>query len=145
MNSRTARRNALSSLWAFVALNIAFADILGLYTPGVIPEVIEGVIEGVTITENLMLVAAVFIQIPVAMIVAMQFLPVRVWRTVNAPAIVVTALFVVGGGSLKPHYIFFAICEILALLSIGLLVWRSDRSDSGQSATLNSASPKRDG
>lgn len=145
MKTITERRNALSSLWAFVALNIAFADILGLYTPGVIPEVIDGVIEGVTITENLMLVAAVFIQIPVAMMVAMQFLPVRIWRTVNALAIVVTALFVVGGGSFKPHYIFFASCEILALLSIGLLVWRSERSNSGQNATINSASPERDG
>ena len=46
MKTLTAHRNALSSLWAFVALNIAFADILGLYTPGVIPAVIEGVVEG---------------------------------------------------------------------------------------------------
>lgn len=137
MNTLTARRNALSSLWAFVALNIAFADILSLYTPGVIPEVIEGVVEGVTITENLMLIAAVFIQIPVAMIVAIQFIPLGLWRAVNAPAIVVTALFVVGGGSLKPHYIFFASWEILALLSIGLLVWRSGRSGSELNPTLD--------
>jgi hypothetical protein len=128
MNTLTARRNALSSLWTFVALNIAFADILGLYTPGVIPEVIEGVIEGVTITENMMLIAAVFIQIPVAMIVAMQFLPLRAWRAVNTLAAVVTAVFVVAGGSLKPHYIFFASCEILALLLIARLVWQVPES-----------------
>lgn len=129
MNTLTARRCALSSLWAFVALNIAFADILGLYTPGVIPEVIEGVIEGVTITENMMLIAAVFIQIPVAMIVAMQFLRLRAWRTVNISAALVTAVFVVAGGSMKPHYIFFASCEIVALLSIVVLVWRAPTSE----------------
>lgn len=129
MNTATARRNALSALWAFVALNIAFADILGLYTPGVIPEVIEGVIEGVTITENMMLIAAVFIQIPVAMIVAMQFLRLRAWRTVNISAALVTAVFVVAGGSMKPHYIFFASCEIVALLSIVVLVWRAPTSE----------------
>lgn len=129
MNTLTARRNAFSSLWAFVALNIAFADILGLYTPGVIPEVIEGVIEGVTITENMMLIAAVFIQIPVAMIVAMQFLPLRAWRAANTLAALVTAVFVLAGGSLKPHYIFFASCEIVALLSIVVLVWRAPASE----------------
>jgi hypothetical protein len=128
MNNLTARRNALSSLWAFVALNIAFADILGLYTPGVIPDVVEGVVEGVTITENLLLVAAVLIQIPVAMIVAIQVLPLRAWRVVNTLAALVTTVFVVAGGSLKPHYIFFASCEILALLVISLLVWRVPES-----------------
>ncbi|WP_407474647.1 DUF6326 family protein [Sulfitobacter sp. PM12] len=125
MHNQTNRRNFLSALWTFVALNIAFADILGLYTTGVIPEVISGVIEGVTITENMMLVAAVFIQIPIAMIVAMQLMPQRLWRLVNTTAIVVTALFVIGGGSLKPHYIFFASCEILALIGIAWLVWRT--------------------
>ena len=125
MHIQANRRNTLSALWALVSLNIAFADILGLYTPGVIPEVISGVIEGVTITENMRLVAAVFIQIPIAMIVAMQLMPQRVWRLVNTTAIVVTALFVIGGGSLKPHYIFFASCEILALFGIAWLVWRT--------------------
>ncbi|WP_425038590.1 DUF6326 family protein [Primorskyibacter sp. S187A] len=129
MNTLTARRNALSSLWAFVALNIAFADILGLYTPGVIPEVIEGVIEGVTVTENMILIAAVFIQIPVALIVAMQFLPLRAWRAVNILAALVTAVFVVAGGSPRPHYIFVASCEIVALLSIVVLVWRAPTSE----------------
>lgn len=124
MNTHTASRNALSALWAFVALNIAFADILSLYTPGVIPEVIDGVIEGVTITENMMLIAAVFIQIPVAMIVAIQFVPLRAWRAINTLAALVTAVFVLAGGSLKPHYIFFASCEILALLLIARLVWQ---------------------
>jgi hypothetical protein len=128
MGNLTARRNALASLWTFVALNIAIADILSLYIPGVIPEVIKGNIEGVTITADLMLVAAVFIQIPVAMIVTMQFLPPRAWRAVNTPAIVVTALFIIGGGTMKPHYLFIACCEILALSGIGLLVWRPAQS-----------------
>lgn len=129
MNTLAARRNALSSLWAFVAFNIAFADILGLYTPGVIPEVIDGVIEGVTITQNMMLIAAAFIQIPVAMIVAMQFLPVSSWRVISSVAVLVTAVFVVAGGSLKPHYIFFASCEIVALIAIAVLVWRMPASE----------------
>ena len=132
MKTITAQRNALSSLWAFVALNMAFADILSLYSPGVIPEVIDGVIEGVTITENMMLIAAVFIQIPLAMIVAMQFVAPRAWRVLNRLAALITAAFVLGGGSLKPHYIFFASFEILGLILIGLLVWRSPTTGQGE-------------
>lgn len=125
MPSDMTRRTAISSLWTLVALNIAFADILALYTPGVLPDLMRGVAEGVMLSETLMLVAAVFIQIPVAMIVATQLMPVRALRLVTSTAIVVTALFIVGGGSPKPHYVFFAGCEILALLGIALLVWRT--------------------
>ena len=118
------RRVRLSCLWAFVALNIAFADILSLYTPGVMPQVMEGVVEGVELSENLMLVAAIFIQIPVAMIVLTQFLSARANKVVSTIAVVITAAFVIGGGSLMPHYVFFATCEVLALLLILRLIWR---------------------
>lgn len=94
------RRVKLSCLWAFVALNIAFADILSLYTPGVMPQVMEGVVEGVELSENLMLVAAIFIQIPVAMIVLTQFLSARANKVVSTIAVVITAAFVIGGGGL---------------------------------------------
>ncbi|SIS67230.1 hypothetical protein SAMN05421759_102242 [Roseivivax lentus] len=129
MHDLAARRSALSFLWLSVALNIAFADILGLFTPGVLGQVMDGVIEGVALSERLMLVAAVFIEVPVAMIVAMQVMPRRAWRPVNSAAAVVTALFVLGGGSLKPHYVFFATCEILALCAIVWLVWRSPAAE----------------
>ncbi|PTX56420.1 hypothetical protein C8N43_1079 [Litoreibacter ponti] len=123
MHRPVARRHVISSLWTMVALNIAFADILGLYTPGTLPEVMSGVIEGVALSDNLMLIAAVFIQIPIAMIVATQLLAARTLRLVSLVAVLVTALFIIGGGSLKPHYIFFALCEIAALAAIAVLVW----------------------
>ena len=87
------------------------------------PQVIEGVVEGVELSENLMLVAAIFIQIPVAMIVLTQFLSARANKVVSTIAVVITAAFVIGGGSLMPHYVFFATCEVLALLLILRLIW----------------------
>ena len=80
---------------------------------------------GVTITENMMLVAAVFIQIPVAMIVAAQILNLRASRLIATLAALITAVFVLAGGSLKPHYVFFASCELIALLLIIRLVWQA--------------------
>ena len=136
METLVARRNAISSLWVFVAFNIAFADILSLYTPGVLPDLMEGVVEGIELSESLLLVGAFFIQIPIAMIVAMQFIAPRVWRSVNTVAVVVTAAFVIGGGSFKLHYIFFASCEVLALLGIALLVWRGNSSGQATGPSL---------
>ena len=118
-------RNAVSALWATVALNIAFADILSLYTPGVMAEVMTGVVEGVALSGSLMLIAAVLLQVPIAMIAVMQVLPPRLWRAVNGTAVLITTLFVLGGGSLKPHYVFLALCEILAMLVVLRLVWRN--------------------
>ncbi|PWJ21600.1 DUF6326 family protein [Jannaschia seohaensis] len=116
----------LSLLWVFVSLNIVFADVLSIYTPGVLPQVMEGVVEGVALSETLMLIAAVFIQIPLAMIVLTHLLPPRGLKLVTTVAALVTAAFVIGGGSLKPHYIFFASCEVLALLTILRQTWRRD-------------------
>lgn len=127
MNATIATPTQLSLLWAFVALNIVFADVLSLYTPGVLPQVLEGVVEGVALSETLMLIAAVFIQIPVSMIVLTPVLPLRLRRSVTTVAAVVTAAFVIGGGSLKSHYVFFAVCEILALTTILYLSWRRAR------------------
>ena len=125
MSTENTRRNAVSALWASAALNIAFADILSLHTPGVMAEVLTGVVEGVTLSAKLMLIAAMLLQVPIAMIAAMQLLPRRLWRPVNGGAVLVTALFVLGGGSLKPHYVFLAACEVLAMLAILRLVWRN--------------------
>jgi hypothetical protein len=123
MQSTISTPTLISLLWAFVSFNIVFADVLSLYVPGVLPQVMEGVVEGVALSEGLMLAAAVFIQIPVAMIVLTHVLPSRIIRSVTTLAVVVTSVFVVGGGSLKMHYIFFALCELLALFTILRLSW----------------------
>ncbi|MCU4654357.1 DUF6326 family protein [Roseibacterium sp. SDUM158016] len=123
MQSTISNPTLISLLWAFVSFNIVFADVLSLYVPGVLPQVMEGVVEGVALSEGLMLAAAVFIQIPVAMIVLTHVLPPRIFRSVTTLAVVVTSVFVVGGGSLKMHYIFVALCELLALFTILRLSW----------------------
>jgi len=117
-------RVAVSFIWCFVSLNMVFADVLGLYTPGTLPQVMDGMIEGVALSNNLMLIAAVMLQVAMGMIIATQFLPTRLCQIANTVAVVVTAAFVVGGGSLKPHYIFFAVCEILAMGATLFLLWR---------------------
>lgn len=121
----------ISSLWIVIMFNMAFADILGFIDPGTLQELAKAGTEGVTfgsaepvvITPTLLLVAAVFIEVAILMIYASRSLNRRANRILNFGAIGITAVFIVGGGSLQPHYIFFASVELICLGYIGVLAW----------------------
>ena len=122
----------LSTLWIVILFNMAFADILGFIDPATLSEIAkastEGVsfgnIESVVITPSLLLVAAVFIQVAIVMIYLSKTLSRPANRVANIVAAVITSIFIIGGGSTSPHYIFFASIEILCLGYIVILVWR---------------------
>jgi len=113
----------ISILWVVVLFNMVFADILSFMVPGFLAQVATGIVEGITITPMFLLLAAVFIEIPILMIFLTRALSPRTSRVVNLVAVVITILFVIGGGSLKPHYIFMASIEVIAMLYIAYLVW----------------------
>ena len=106
----------LSLLWIIVLLNMAFADILSLYIPGV-HEMIAG-FAGDTPIANLMLIGAIAHQIPLAMILLSKVLRPKLNRILNIVAAVLVIVYVVGGGSTYPHYIFIASIEVLCLIYI---------------------------
>lgn len=113
----------ISTLWVVVMLNMAFADILSFMNPEFLTQVATGKVEGVTITPMFLLVAAIFIEIAILMIYLTRALGRSASRIANLVAVAITILFVVGGGSLKPHYIFFASVEVIAMLYIAYLAW----------------------
>jgi len=118
----------IATLWIVIMFNIAFADILGFMSPGFLTKVQSGVIDGVTITPFFLLIAAVLLQIPIVMIFLTQVLPRNPARILNFVAVVITAVFVVGGGSTQPHYLFFVSIELAAMLYIAVLAytWSDD-------------------
>ncbi len=111
-------------------INMAFADILSFILPGFLSQVATGTVDGIEITPLFLLVAAVFVEVGIAMIFLSRVLPRRTNRIANWAAVVVTIVFVVGGGSLAPHYILFASIEVLAMLYIAYLAWtwRTDQA-----------------
>lgn len=113
----------ISALWTVVMFNIVFADILGFISPGFLSEAQTGVIGGITITPGFLLLAAVLLQIPIVMIFLTRVLPRPVARVANFAAVIITAAFVVGGGSLHPHYLFFVTVELAAMLYIARLAY----------------------
>jgi len=109
----------ISTLWIVVMFTIVFADIVGMMMPGVLQAMSTGQV-GVPVTQGLLLVFAILLQIPIAMIFLSRILKPRANRWANTLAAVVTTAFVIGGGSPYLHYYFFETVEIACM---ALIVW----------------------
>lgn len=120
------RRGVLSTLWIFVLLNMIFADIVGFMNPGALEEIIAGAV-GFEITQEILLVFSVLLEIPIAMIFLSRILKYRINRWVNIVASLITILFVIGGGSMYLSYLFFATVKVACMLFMiwYVLTWRS--------------------
>jgi hypothetical protein len=114
----------LSTLWIVVMINMAYADILGLFIPGVLEEVAKTSVSTGTTIPQLMLGGAIMLEIPIAMIILSRILKHKVNRWANVIASVITIAYVVGGGSLYPHYIFIATMEVVCMLLIVWFAWK---------------------
>jgi len=109
----------LSTLWVVVMFNIAFADIVGLLHPGALEQIMRGEV-GFDLTQGLLLVFSILLEIPIAMIFLSRVLKYRVNRWANIIAGAITILFVIGGGSTTLSYIFFATIEVVCM---SLIIW----------------------
>jgi hypothetical protein len=114
----------LSTLWIVVMINMAYADILGLFIPGVLEEVAKTSVSTGTPIPQLMLGGAIMLEIPIAMILLSRVLKYKVNRWANIIAGVITIAYVVGMGSLYPHYIFIATIEVVCMLLIIWYAWK---------------------
>jgi len=124
-------KEKMSVLWIVVMFNMLFADVLTLFIPEHLEEILTRSTP-VQLTQELMLVMAIIIEIPIAMIFLSRVLKYRSNRWANIIAGVITILFVVGGGSLVLHYIFFAAIEVVCLLLIIGYAWKWPKQE-GQS------------
>lgn len=113
----------ISTLWIVVMFNMAFADIVSFIQPGGLQGVSAGP-GGVPITQGLLLVFAVLIEIPIAMIFVSRVLKPGLNRWTNTIAAAITTVFVAGGGSMElPFYAFFAAVEVACMALIVWSVW----------------------
>jgi hypothetical protein len=113
----------LSTLWIVVMVNMLKADILSLYIPSSAEEVARTSASTGTPIPQLMLGAAITMEVSLAMIVLSRILKYGVNRWVNIIVSLITIAFVVGGGVSYPHYIFIATVEVICLVLIIGLAW----------------------
>ena len=118
------KRAKLSSLWIFVFLNMIFRDLHELGRAGFLEEIMTGVVNGVQITDGLMLIGGIMIAIPLLMIPLIQFLSFKANRLANLVMGVLQIVSVIGVNRAPAlDDIFFAVIELLALLLILRLAW----------------------
>jgi len=104
-------RALLSTLWIAVLINILSADVFS-FMLGASGEA------AVSVTPWIMFAFAVVHELPIAMIVLSRILKRKANRILNYVAAGVTALYIVAGGSATPHYIFFALVELICLVFV---------------------------
>ncbi|WP_299729595.1 DUF6326 family protein [uncultured Tateyamaria sp.] len=123
-NSTRDPRVLLTVLWIFVVLNFFARDIHELGRPGMLEQMMSGVIDGVEITEALMLLGGVMIEIPILMAVLALVLPRHINRWTNAGASLLTAAMIIAG-NLDPDLdnLFFMIIQLIALVIITRVAW----------------------
>lgn len=112
----------LSTLWIFVMFNMIFADIVGFMNPGALEDIITGNV-GIQITQKLLLVFSILLEIPIAMILLSRILNYRANRWANIIAGLITIIFIIGGGDTYLSYIFFAGIEVVCILYIMWSAW----------------------
>jgi hypothetical protein len=118
----TDTKTLLSTLWIVVMINMLKADILSLYIPGIHEEMAEFL--GATPVSQMMLVAAIMMEISIAMIFLSRVLKYKANRWANIIIGVITIVWVIGGGSTYPHYLFIATIEVICLLLIIWIAWK---------------------
>lgn len=111
----------LSTLWIVIMLNMIFADILSIVVELVNKNAFDIIGDDVKTT---MAIAAIINNIPILMIYFSRVLPFKANRIANIVAGFITILYVVGGGSLLPHYIIIASIEVLLLVVIIWSAWK---------------------
>jgi hypothetical protein len=121
-NLKFDKKNLLSTLWIVVMFCLLKADILSLFIPGIAEELAQtSAITGASIPQ-LMLFGAVMGTVGIAMILLTRILERGLNRWANLIVSPLYILYIVGGGTLYPHYIFLASVEVICL---ALIFWNA--------------------
>ena len=111
----------LSTLWIFATLNYLYCDIMGLMDMSLLQQYLTGSVNGMQISENFLLGAAILMEIPMAMVFLSRVLKPKVNRIANIASgsimtlVQIATLFV---GSVTSYYLFCSLVEIATTASI---------------------------
>lgn len=108
-------KELLFALWIFVLFNYLYCDIMGLMDASLLQQYLRGSVDGMKINEDFLLLAAIVMEIPIAMILLSKFLSPKPNAIANLLAsafktvIMILTLF---AGSTTRYYWFCAVIEI---------------------------------
>ena len=110
----------LSTIWIFVLFNIIFSEFHKLLQPGFLEEVMTGFVGGVQLTQEVLLLGAITLEIPIAMLLLSRVLKYRVNRWANIILSAITIAFVIVNVSTDLDNIFFT---TIVVVFLSLIVW----------------------
>jgi len=114
----------LSTLWIFFLLNLIFRDIHDLFRPGLLEQMMTGVVNGTQVTEELLLLGGIMVEIPISMVLLSRLLNYRFNRWANIIAGSITLTSIIANKPIDLDDLFFTTIEIIALGAIVWLAWQ---------------------
>jgi len=116
----------LSTLWIFVLFNMIYADIISLMDPG---SPICSVMAGAPMPPVALLVGAVLMETPIAMVLLSRLLQRKTNRWANIIVGAINIVAVIAGGQPRPYYIVFATIEVVCMAAIVWYAWKWPNPD----------------
>ena len=116
----------LAALWVAMMLLYIYADILSLFRPGQIEEMIKGLMGPFPVTQASLIVASILMIIPAVMVFLSLTLKPKVNRWASVTLGVLYTLVNISNliGETWAYYIFFGIIEIVLTLLIVWYAWK---------------------
>ncbi len=114
----------LSTLWIFFLLNLIFRDIHDLFRPGLLEQMMTGVVNGTQVTDELLLLGGIMVEIPISMVLLSRLLNYRLNRWANIIAGSITLTSIIANKPIDLDDVFFTTIEIIALGAIVWLAWQ---------------------
>lgn len=116
------KKALLSTLWIFVLLNVIFRDLHEFFRAGMIEEIITGT----PVSEQMMLIGGIMMEIPILMVLLSRILDYGINRWANIIIGAVIIALVISMGQKDLDDLFFASVEVIALSAIIWLAvkWR---------------------
>lgn len=118
------RKATLSTLWIFVLFNMIFRDIHELVRPGLLEEMMTGIVNGTQVTDELLLLGGIMAEVGIVMVVLARVLKVRANRWANIIVGAISIILVVSNNTAPDlDDMFFAAIEVTALAVIIWYAW----------------------
>lgn len=123
----------LSALWAALMFLYIYADIISLFRPGQLEEMMGGRMGPFPVTQGSLLTAALLMLVPALMVFLSLALPVRAARWANIILGLVYTAVNIGNlvGATWTYYLLFGIVELALTLLIAGYAWQWRNPEGG--------------
>ena len=140
-------RAKLAAAWTSFMFLYVYVDILAFFRPGVIDDILAGIVYKFDITQTFATTALTLMAIPILMIVLSMTLPARASRIMN---LIVAALYVpvtvfnAAGGTWLFFYGLGIVLELILLALIVRYAWTWPRTAPPATMAIMATSPDRE-